>query len=368
MSLAHWRVTPFANILAEFHPGSAVIAGDKTPENKHAEYKGNIPFRLMRVRNHYATFAGFSLRLQTGTLRYVSKKSFDVLVIEGAPGIMSNWAVMLLAWLKRIPTILWLSDWNAPKPTRVQTLLRKVIYDRYVRFASGAICYSRSAVANISRIRGSDEGVFLVQNTINVEDILAMQETHARAGWLLRSELGLEDKIVVLYVGALLKRKRVENLVFAFKHSRKSYPRLALCIVGDGPEREYLKKVAGEDPAILFTGSIIDGIDSYFAMADLFVMPGTGGLAVNQAMAHSKPIISADGDGTIQDLLIDGVNGFLIHEDDIASLSQAINFFCASPEKIIEFGAASAKLIMERASLRVFVRCFADAVVDTIGH
>ncbi len=61
----------------------------------------------------------------------------------------------------------------------------------------------------------------------------------------------------------------------------------------------------------------------YFARADLFVLPGTGGLAVQQAMAHALPVIVARGDGTQDDLVRDG-NGWQIPADDYAALVDAI--------------------------------------------
>ncbi len=44
-------------------------------------------------------------------------------------------------------------------------------------------------------------------------------------------------------------------------------------------------------------------LDSYFSSADLFVLPGTGGLAVQEAMSHGLPVIMGQGDGTNDDLV-----------------------------------------------------------------
>ena len=42
---------------------------------------------------------------------------------------------------------------------------------------------------------------------------------------------------------------------------------------------------------------------AHFAGADLFVLPGTGGLAVQEAMSYALPVIVAKGDGTQEDLV-----------------------------------------------------------------
>ena len=62
-----------------------------------------------------------------------------------------------------------------------------------------------------------------------------------------------------------------------------------------------------------------DELKPYFAEADLFVLPGTGGLAVQEAMSHGLPVIVAKGDGT-QDDLVRAENGWQIPPGDYGAL------------------------------------------------
>ena len=57
-------------------------------------------------------------------------------------------------------------------------------------------------------------------------------------------------------------------------------------------------------------------LQPYFAAADLFVLPGTGGLAVQEAMAAGLPVIVAEGDGT-QDDLVRPDNGWQVPPGDV---------------------------------------------------
>ena len=52
-------------------------------------------------------------------------------------------------------------------------------------------------------------------------------------------------------------------------------------------------------------------LEPYFAAADLFVLPGTGGLAVQQAMAHALPVLVGEADGT-QSNLVRPANGWIL--------------------------------------------------------
>ncbi len=70
--------------------------------------------------------------------------------------------------------------------------------------------------------------------------------------------------------------------------------------MGDGPDRARLQAIAGK---VLPRSRIPRcktraGTGTLFAAADLFVLPGTGGLAVQQAMAHALPVMVGEADGT----------------------------------------------------------------------
>ncbi|WP_333783779.1 glycosyltransferase [Caldicellulosiruptor danielii] len=85
-----------------------------------------------------------------------------------------------------------------------------------------------------------------------------------------------------------------------------------LIIVGDGNDMYYYKKYATDKKLdnVIFVGRVIENVDCYYQVADIFIMPCQGGLALNQAMIHQKPIICGKADGSEYDLVINGYNGF----------------------------------------------------------
>ena len=95
--------------------------------------------------------------------------------------------------------------------------------------------------------------------------------------------------------------------------------------MGDGPARQILERLAQEIyPQAQFTGAHYGSeLEADFSWADLFVLPGTGGLAVQQAMAYGLPVIVAQGDGTQDDLVRPG-NGWQIPPDDLGQLAAAL--------------------------------------------
>jgi glycosyltransferase involved in cell wall biosynthesis len=59
-------------------------------------------------------------------------------------------------------------------------------------------------------------------------------------------------------------------------------------------------------------------------MCDVFVLPGLGGLAINDAMMCGKPVICGEADGTEKDLIIDGTTGYLLHSQDDSIVNEII--------------------------------------------
>ncbi|WP_438479171.1 glycosyltransferase [Oleiharenicola lentus] len=109
----------------------------------------------------------------------------------------------------------------------------------------------------------------------------------------LRQKLGISsDMFLVGAVGRLHESKGVDVLISAF---RRTAPDCAgLVILGDGPQRAALEKLAAGDPRIHFLGYRA-AVHECLREFDLFVSPSreeSFGLAILEAMSTGAPIIS----------------------------------------------------------------------------
>ena len=102
-------------------------------------------------------------------------------------------------------------------------------------------------------------------------------------------------------------------------------------------------------------------LDWFFDKADLFVLPGTGGLAVQQAMAHGLPVIVAEGDGTQNDLVA-GENGWLVPSFDLYALTETLREALADSKSLQEMGVKSHQLVSERYNIDTMVDVFVKAM------
>jgi glycosyltransferase involved in cell wall biosynthesis len=136
-----------------------------------------------------------------------------------------------------------------------------------------------------------------------------------------------------------------------------------LVIVGDGPESARLQALASEIyPQTEFAGAKHGAeLEPYFAAADLFVLPGTGGLAVQQAMAHALPVIVAQGDGT-QDDLVRPENGWQIPPGDLDALTAALHAALSDWPCLRAMGTESYRIVAEEINLETMVAAFVRAL------
>jgi glycosyltransferase involved in cell wall biosynthesis len=166
----------------------------------------------------------------------------------------------------------------------------------------------------------------------------------------------------VLFVGRLQARKRLDILLRACATLPDSlHPRLI--IVGDGPAREEFETLAEEVyPSAEFVGAKYgDEVATYFAAADLFALPGTGGLAVQQAMSYGLPVIVAQGDGT-QDDLVRPENGWQVPPGDQAAFTQALRQALSDVTRLRHRGAESYRIVAEEVNIESMVADFVKAL------
>lgn len=117
--------------------------------------------------------------------------------------------------------------------------------------------------------------------------------------WLHQAYQIGPDRKILLFVGRLAKEKNVNFLLRAFRTVWESFPKAHLVLVGKGPQKSYLIRLAKEmglTGNISFTGVLPrHKIVHCYAGADLFVFPSvteTQGLVIGEAKARGVPIVA----------------------------------------------------------------------------
>ncbi|WP_346136831.1 glycosyltransferase family 4 protein [Streptomyces carpaticus] len=144
-------------------------------------------------------------------------------------------------------------------------------------------------------------------------------------GETVRAGLGLTDRPVVVCVSRLVPRKGQDTLIRALPRILAAEPDTVLLIVGDGPYRRDLEKLAQESgvaASVRFTGPVPwERLPAHFGAGDVFAMPcrtRRGGLDVEglgivylEASATGLPVVSGDSGGA-PDAVLDGETGWIV--------------------------------------------------------
>jgi glycosyltransferase involved in cell wall biosynthesis len=293
----------------------------------------------------------------------------DVILAEGGSNLFTNFLVRLYAALFRKPFIWWtLGELPGRKFTGARRLYRAAVY-LLERSAHALLGYSSVALNYFARMGYPAQRCFRAVNCVDTDRIFAEIEQRRELVPALRRRLGLEDRKVVLFVGALTREKEIHRLVQAFTLIRADLPDARLLIVGDGPDRARLEAAVAElgcVDATIFTGQVIDGVSDYFEVADVLVLPSLGGLAISEALAHGVPVICTQADGCEVDLVRNGETGFrlgsLSDEEAARAIAQHLRDLFSAPDRLHAMQEAARTLIQRELNVHTYVAGIMDAI------
>ncbi len=160
---------------------------------------------------------------------------------------------------------------------------------------------------------------------------------------LPRSRTGGQEpsgsRLRLLFVGNILRRKRVLELVQAFV--RLPVAHVELKLVGAELEPDYAAEVraviaaAGAQAQVRFLGALpADGVTEELALADVLVLPSAlegYGMVLSEALWASVPVIAARV-GAAEKLIAETGAGLLFEADDPAALGAVLGLFVGDAE------------------------------------
>lgn len=151
----------------------------------------------------------------------------------------------------------------------------------------------------------------------------------------LKKKYNLENKIILLSVGRLIKRKGFDMVMETMPKMLKRAPNLIYVILGEGEENRNWKlkiKNFGLEKYIKIINQASDlERDNWYDLSDVFIMPARNiagdfegfGLVYLEANLAGKPVIAGKSGG-VGDAVIDGLNGLLVDPEDTGQIASAV--------------------------------------------
>jgi alpha-1,6-mannosyltransferase len=166
---------------------------------------------------------------------------------------------------------------------------------------------------------------------------------------------------LLLYVGRLAKEKNTATLLGAFKILQRRRPnKFHLLVIGDGPERNQLRKLQARTKNVSSIRYCADPHDlaRYYRAADLLVHPSvqeTFGLAALESQACGTPVVGIR--GSYMDKIVCHDQESWALENSSEALADAIEQ--CSAEKLSKLGRKAARIVRNLYSWpRVFEELF----------
>ncbi|WP_141577158.1 glycosyltransferase family 4 protein [Actinomadura sp. WMMA1423] len=170
-------------------------------------------------------------------------------------------------------------------------------------------------------------------------------------GERIRARHGLADRPVAVCVSRLVPRKGQDTLIRAWPRVLESLPDAALLLVGGGPYRGDLGRLAaslGVDRSVVFTGGVPwEELPAHFDAGDVFAMPCRTrrrgldveglGIVYLEASATGLPVVAGDSGGA-PDAVLDGETGLVVPGRSVPGVAEAVTGLLRDPRRARAMG------------------------------
>lgn len=232
--------------------------------------------------------------------------------------------------------------WLAARRLRVPLIAtshlwtRQTAAIRFYEFLDSLVLRRFSAITAVSeKIAGQLRHAGISARKVSVIDNGIDLRLFRSAVPALKSELQAGDRPLIGMVGRLTAQKGIEYFLAAARKLLAEFPDLIFPIVGDGPDREKLERMARElniEKSVRFTGARKD-IANVYASLDIFVLASIDEgmpMALLEAMASGRPVVATDV-GAVSQIVVSGETGILVRSADAGELANAIAALLRDP-------------------------------------
>lgn len=323
--LAQW-LARFGHEVRTFAPSSRRQAEDEIPDFYRIGRSFAVP-----VNDSVARIT-LSFHLRSRVMDILKRERFDVLHFHEP--LMPALPLTLLRMAGSVP-VATVGTFHAFARSNVGYYYGRPLLKPYLRCLDGAIAVSSPA-------RDFIQQYFDIQPRVipNGIDVDTFKPGHAPIRHLR------DDRVNVLFVGRLEKRKGLRDLLTAYAFMKARFEAARLIIVGDGPLRsrveEFVRRGRLED--VVLAGHVPESVKPrYYATADIFCAPATGGesfgIVLLEAMASGIPVVCTEVPGYLT-VAEPGRDSLTVRPGRPAELGQTLTLLARDPELRQRLGRA----------------------------
>lgn len=264
---------------------------------------------------------------QKGLLKAISDVNPDIIISDGF--FQWTFAAVLKSWHRKICVFYERTAYverNAPKwRTFYRKLIGKFVDGFLINGSLTRDYLDTMGFAKIPKVEGC-----MVADSEGLSKAVSECDEETKAE--LKRELDLKPNgLIYLFVGQLVERKGIKELLEAWEIHCKNYPDDSIIVAGSGVLEKDLKQKHITNKSVKFVGQVpYDEIHKYIAVSDISVMPtleDNWSLVVPEAMACGKPVATTRYNGCHVELVKEGVNGFIFDPLSVESSLKMLEEF-----------------------------------------
>ena len=225
---------------------------------------------------------------------------------------------------RKVPYII-----NADGVLNIATnFVKKIVKTYYVKHATKCFAGSESAERYFKYYGARESNIARHYFTSLYSSEIEKRPVSKEEKQSLKEELGFSQYPLFIAVGQFIHRKGFDILLNAWA---KVNGDCQLVIIGGGSERTNYEKIIRDlDIKNVSIRNYYphDELMRFFKASDYLIMPtreDVWGLVVNEAMSVGLPIISSNKCVSANELVKDGVNGYIYDVDDVDGLAKIVN-------------------------------------------
>lgn len=255
--------------------------------------------------------------------------------------------------------------------------IQRIVYYLTRPLMDFCIANSQSgAVFNRQELGIAARKYYTVHNGVNTDRFQPQDRQEAR------ERLAIEgDGFIVGIFGSLKVQKNHPMMLDAFEQHLRQHPNSRLLIVGDqlagglhGSDQyaqeihERIATSAFRDRCILLGNQ--DKVENVYPACNVTALPslfeGTPNVAL-ESMACGVPVIASNvSDNSL--IIADGKTGYLVRQNDAATMTMRLDELASCPDQCAEFGHAARRSMIQHFSCERLAEKTAAVYLDTLGQ
>jgi glycosyltransferase involved in cell wall biosynthesis len=291
-------------------------------------------------------FASSGKRMYLGIKDLVVKiyQEFQFDLIHAHVALPDGFCAMMVSEICNIPFIVTVHGQDLQITLYKNTGCKKALYNVF-KNTKRIITVSNKLKKIAQNNIGFDEKNIVIGNGVSVNSQIKDKNRIKAKNYL--------NQKTILSVSNLITLKGIDFNLKAFALLIGKYSNLKYQIIGDGPEKNRLIKLAtdlGINERVEFLGRLDHKeVIKYMTKADIFSLPSWNegfGVVYIEAMAQGKPVIGCRREG-IEDFVEHGKTGMLVQPKNIDSLVKAIDYLLSNADKAQDIGERAQRFILK---------------------